>query len=102
MYTDALLTFTGASGQAITSAATTASTDFIDLGPLGFGNLIRDLGPGQDIFLVVLLTTGSVTTVASPTVTVNVQVDDNTGFSSARSACRRPPRRPRPARPSAC
>ncbi len=82
MITDALLTFTGASGQAITSATTTASTDSIDLGPLGT-NLIRDIGAGEDVFLAVVLSTGSVTTVTSPTVTVNVQVDDNTGFSSA-------------------
>lgn len=82
MISDSLLTFTGASGQAITSATTTASTDSIDLGPLGT-NLIRDIGAGQDVYLVVALTTGSVTTVTSPTVTVNVQVDDNSGFSSA-------------------
>ncbi len=87
MLVDSLLTFTGASGQAITSATTTASTDSIDIGPLisvgSLGaNLVRDIGVGAAVYLVVVLTTGSVTTVTSPTLTVNVQGDDNTGFSS--------------------
>jgi len=83
MITDALLTFTGASGQTITSATTTTSTDHIRLDPLATGNTVRDIGTGEDLYLVVSLTTGSVTTVTSPTLTVNIVTDDNTGFSSA-------------------
>lgn len=87
MISDALLTFTGASGQAITSATTTNSTDTIDLSPLtapnaaGATNTFRDIGTGDNLFLVVTLLTGSVTTVTNPTVRVDIQTADDTGFS---------------------
>ena len=82
MIVDKLLTFTGASGQAITSAATTATTDHIDTAPLG-GNLGRNLGTGQRMELVLSIRAGSVTTVTTPTAQVIIQTDDNSSFSSA-------------------
>jgi len=83
MIVDKLLTFTGASGQAITSAATTATTDHIDLGPLATGNTGRNIGLGKQMFAVLSLRAGSVTTVSNPTAQITIQVDDNTSFSSA-------------------
>jgi hypothetical protein len=75
MYLDNLARLTGASGQALASAAAIASTDFMDLinG--------RDIGIGEPLALVVniLVTAGGTT----PTLICAVQVDDNTSFSSA-------------------
>lgn len=85
---DANLLFTTSSGQAITSATTTNSTDTIDLAPLsapyaaGGSNSIRDFTVGQDVYVFLVLTTGSVTTVTSPTVRVDIQTADDTGFST--------------------
>ena len=80
--------FTTQAGQAITSATTTNSTDTIDLSPLtapiaaGGSNTFRDIGTGDNLFLVVTLLTGSVTTVTSPTIRVDIQTADDTGFST--------------------
>ena len=80
--------FTTTAGQAITSATTTNSTDTIDLSPLtapnaaGGSNTFRDIGTGDNLFLVVTLLTGSVTTVTSPTIRVDIQTADDTGFST--------------------
>lgn len=85
---DANLLFTTSSGQAITSATTTNSTDTIDLAPLsapyaaGGTNSIRDFTIGQDVYVFLVLITGSVTTVTSPTVRVDIQTADDTGFST--------------------
>lgn len=85
---DANLLFTTSSGQAVTSATTTNSTDTIDLGPLtapnasGGSNTFRDIGAGEDIYLIGYLITGSVTTVTSPTVRFDLQTADDTGFST--------------------
>jgi hypothetical protein len=79
--------FTTTAGQAITSATTTNSTDTIDLSPLtapnaaGGTNTFRDIGTGDNLYLVATLLTGSVTTVTSPTVRVDIQTADDTGFS---------------------
>lgn len=71
--------------QAIT--ATAASTDFIDLGATGtvFGNsqaLIRDIGRGKEIPLrvQVVQTFNNLTSLS-----VAVQTDDNTSFSSPKT-----------------
>ena len=61
--------------QAITTTA--ASTNYIDLGP-GFD---RNIGPGEPIKLEVQVTTGFTT--STETLTVSLQTDDNTSFSSA-------------------
>lgn len=67
--------------QAIT--ATAASADTIDLGPLGgtpTANLIRNIGVGEEIYLVIRVGQAFNTLTS---LTVDVQTDDNTGFSSA-------------------
>lgn len=85
---DSNLYFTTSSGQAITSATTTNSTDTIDLGPLtapaasGATNTIRDIGIGDNVYVWLVLTTGSVTTVTSPTIRIDLQTADDTGFST--------------------
>jgi hypothetical protein len=70
-------------GQALSGAGTVASTDTIDLQPLysGLGgtNLARDLGVGEDIYLQVNVTGVSGT---SPTLSVALQTDDNSAFST--------------------
>ena len=67
--------------QAIT--ATAASADTIDLGPLGgtpTANLIRNIGVGEEIYLVIRVGQAFNTLTS---LTVDVQTDDNTAFSSA-------------------
>lgn len=80
MIFDATLLFSDA--QAITADA--ASTNYIDLGatgtPYGGTALVRDIGPGRSI--PIAITVGaSFDTLTS--LTINLQVDDNTSFSSA-------------------
>lgn len=82
MITDARYRFTGASGQTITSATTTTSTDVVALFD-ATDNAIQDIGVGTDIYLVAVLTGGSVTTVTSPTATINLQTDESDSFGSA-------------------
>lgn len=65
--------------QAITGTSATASTDTIDNGPYFSGNSAKDLGVGEDVYLVINVTAVSGT---SPTVTVVLQTDDNEAFSS--------------------
>ena len=67
--------------QAIT--ATAASADTIDLGPLSgtpTANLIRNIGVGEEIYLVIRVGQAFNTLTS---LTVDVQTDDNTAFSSA-------------------
>jgi hypothetical protein len=71
--------------QAITADA--ASTDTIDLGATGtpFGAsaaLVRDIGKGSDLPLSILITE---TFNNLTSLNVAIQVDDNTGFSSAKT-----------------
>lgn len=61
--------------QAIT--ATAASTNSIDLGG------IRNIGGGQDLFLVFIVTTAFTDVGSDSTVTPSLQTDDNSGFASA-------------------
>ena len=63
-------------GQAIT--ATAASTNLVDLGPLGSG-VTRDIGHGTEIPLAVSVTE-SFNNLTS--LTISVETDDNAAFSS--------------------
>lgn len=70
--------------QALTASA--ASTNLIDLGATGTvlgapAALVRDIGKGNPIPIVIQLTVAAGGT--SPTIQVAVQVDDNASFSSA-------------------
>lgn len=80
MILDSTLLFSDA--QAITGDA--ASTNYIDLGatgtPYGGSALVRDIGPGTNIPLFVSVGT---TFDNLTSLTINLQVDDNTSFSSA-------------------
>ena len=71
-------------GQAIT--ATAASTNLIDLGatgtPYGGTALVRDVGLGNSVPLVVTVTQ-SFNTLTS--LTISVETDDNASFSSAKT-----------------
>ena len=71
-------------GQAITASA--ASTNLIDLGatgtPVGGSAIVRDIGPGSDIPVMVTVTE-SFNTLTS--LTISVQTDDNAAFSSAKT-----------------
>jgi hypothetical protein len=72
--------------QAIT--ATAASTNYIDLGAVGSdvnGNqLTRDLGKGTPVPLLIQVLT-AFTASGSATLTITLEVDDNTSFSSAKT-----------------
>ncbi len=66
--------------------STGASTNYIDLGAAGTpyganGPMDRDIGKGNGVGIVVQLTADAGGT--SPTMQVDIEVDDNTGFSSA-------------------
>ena len=70
--------------QALTGTA--ASTNIIDLGATGTvlgapAALIRDIGKGEPIEILVTLIVGGGGT--TPTLDVDLEVDDNDGFSSA-------------------
>lgn len=60
--------------QALSGAGAAASTDVIDLGSL------RLVGPGEPIWWVIAARVGLAGT--APTLTIAVQTDDNSGFSS--------------------
>lgn len=62
--------------QAIT--ATAASTDIVDLGITG-----RNVGVGEDVYLVAQVVSAFTDTGSDSTVTVTAETDDNTGMSSA-------------------
>lgn len=70
-------------GQALSGLSAIASTDVLDLQPLysgvGGSNTGRDFGVGEDIYLQVTVTGVSGT---SPTLTVVLQSDDNSNFTS--------------------
>lgn len=65
--------------QAITSTA--ASTNYIDLGPID-SSTTREMGYGVPLDLLVLVNTAFTATGAA-TLTITLEVDDNTSFSSA-------------------
>lgn len=63
------------SAQAVTAAA--ASTNTIDLGAA------RDIGVGEELYVVGIVTTAMTDTGSDSTLAVKLQADDNTAFSSA-------------------
>ena len=74
--------------QNVTGAGATASTNYIDLGATGTvlgapAALTRDVAKGTPVPIYVRF--DSAPTGTSPTITVAVQVDDNTAFSSAKT-----------------
>lgn len=73
MYVDAQNQYSNA--QAVTASA--ASTNLIDHGQA------RDLGTGEDIYLVVLCVVAMTDASSDSTVAVTLETDDNSGFSSA-------------------
>lgn len=75
---DRFMTFTGATGQAITASA--ASTDLIDL------RSARQLAAGREIWIEVLLTVAMTDAGSDSTVTITVETDDNAAFSSPTTA----------------
>jgi hypothetical protein len=79
MYVDKQAEFSDA--QAVT--ATAISTNVMDLVSNSSGkNPIRDIGTGQDVYLVVT-TTVQPTAAGAATVTVTLESDDNVGLTSA-------------------
>ena len=73
--------------QAIT--ATAVSTNVIDLGATGtiFGTtaaLVRDIGKGEPEVDLLVQATETFTAAGAATLTVTLQTDDNSGFSSAK------------------
>lgn len=76
MITDSALVFS--SSQAVTASA--ASTDYLDLGA------IRDIGTGENLYLVVSCTVAMTDSGSDSTVTVTIETDDNSSFSSATAA----------------
>lgn len=73
MFVDSQLLFSDT--QAVTAAA--ASTNLVDL------SAIRDLGTGEPLFVVVGVDVALTDAGSDSTVTVTVETDDNSGFSSA-------------------
>jgi len=65
------------SAQAVTAAA--ASTNIVDLGA------VRDIGTGEELYLVGVVTTTMDDTGDNSTLAVTLETDDNASFSSATS-----------------
>lgn len=61
--------------QAVTAAA--ASTNYIDLG------IARDIGVGEDLYVVVVCTVAMTDSGSDSTLAVALETDDNSSFSSA-------------------
>lgn len=66
------------SSQAVTAAA--ASTNLLDLG------IARDLGTGENLYIVLVVTVALTDAGSDSTVTVDAQTDDNDAFSSPATA----------------
>lgn len=79
MFMDADLVFSDA--QAVTAAA--ASTNYYDTGPLYSGNTGRDLGVIDDLLVSITVDVAMTDGSSDSTLTVDLQTDDNTSFSSA-------------------
>lgn len=77
MYVDAQLLLSDA--QALT--ATAVSTNIIDLGS------DRDIGPGRGLSFVLTTDVAADSTTGNETYQVDIQTDDNSGFSSATTIC---------------
>jgi len=81
MIMDKFLEFSDA--QAVT--ATAISTNVVDLYPLGNNqvtNLTRDIGTGENIYLVVNTITAATDTGSDATLVITLESDDNTSLSS--------------------
>ena len=79
MYLDKQAEFSDA--QAVT--ATTISTNVVDLISNSSGkNPLRDIGTGQDVYLVVTTQTAATDTGSDATLTVTLESDDNVGLTS--------------------
>ncbi|MGJ5032272.1 Bbp16 family capsid cement protein [Bradyrhizobium sp. HKCCYLS2038] len=63
--------------QAITASA--ASTNIIDLGPIAPGGIVRDIGKGREVPLRIQVVEAFNNLTS---LTIDIQTDDNTGFSS--------------------
>lgn len=66
--------------QAVTASA--GSTNQIDHGPLATGNLGRDLGTGQPLYLVVAVVTAFTDAGSDSTVTATLETDADSAFGS--------------------
>jgi hypothetical protein len=81
MIMDKFLEFSDA--QAVT--ATAISTNVVDLYPLGNNqvtNLTRDIGTGEDIYLVVNTVVAATDASSDATLVITLESDDNTSLSS--------------------
>lgn len=67
-------------GQAVTSTA--ISTNVIDLGPVT-DNTLRDIGTGEDVYLVVQTRTAATDTSSDATLTVTLESDSVEALSSS-------------------
>ena len=81
MLFDAKLLFSSAQALTSTAATTIASTNDIDLGPLDALNTQRNIGAGDELWLVSRVTTTFAST-GSATLTALLVSDDNSGFTS--------------------
>jgi hypothetical protein len=79
MFMDQDLVFSDA--QAVTAAA--ASTNYYDTGPLFTGNTGRDLGAGERMWFAISVDVAMTDGSSNSTLTVDLQTDDNTSFTSA-------------------
>jgi hypothetical protein len=79
MFMDADLVFSDA--QAVT--ATAASTSYYDTGPLYSGNTGRNLGVSNEIYISTTVDVAMTDSGSDSTITVTLETDDNTSFSSA-------------------
>lgn len=78
MFMDADNLFSDA--QAVT--ATAASTNYIDLGPLYTGNTGRNIGASSELYVSITVDVAMTDAGSDSTITVSLETDDNTSFSS--------------------
>jgi len=82
MILDKFLEFSDA--QAVTASA--ISTNVVDLAPLGNGvgtNTTRDIGTGEDVYLVVITNTAATDAGSDATLTVTLESDSAVGLDSS-------------------
>lgn len=68
-------------GEAVAITASAAFTDSINLGPLASGNAVRNIGPGEDLYLYIVVDT-AVQSAGSSTVAFTLETDSTSAFSS--------------------
>lgn len=66
--------------QAVTAAA--ASTNYYDTGPLFTGNTGRNIGVSEELYFSITVDIAFTDSGSNSTLTVDLQTDDNTSFSS--------------------